>query len=289
MPATVQSGDTLWAIAARHLGDGNRWSEIYALNQDVIPDPNVIEVGQVLRLPGDPASAPATSWSDAASSAASDAWASMRSSWEAMRQGWSEGWQALDDKASGLYDAILAAPESYRAKVEGFIAALTASKQNLTWIRAHEAHLSSEEQANTAALGQRYNDLAAGFLSDVEGGENLQLGAGPLLIVAGLGVGVAAIAWAVASYEHAANLRDQIALFREDLAARVAASEQGRTLQPATVPQPAPAPSPVSPGGWSVPSLPTTSTSSSKVGLVLIAGLGLASAAVLLPLLLRRS
>jgi hypothetical protein len=38
-----------------------------------------------------------------------------------------------------------------------------------------------------------------------------------------------------------------------------------------------------------VPSLPTPSTSSSKVGLVLIAGLGLASAAVLLPLLLRRS
>jgi LysM repeat protein len=281
MPATVQSGDTLWAIAARHLGDGNRWTEIHALNQDVIPDPNAIEVGQVLRLPGESTPASTTSWSDAAS----DAWASVRSSWESVRQSWSEGWQALDAQASGLYDAIVAAPETYRAKVEGFVAALTASKQNLTWIRAHEAQLSASEKTDAAVLGQRYNDLAAGFLSDVDGGESLQLGAGPLLIVAGIGVGVAAIAWAVASYEHAANLRDQTALFREDLAARVTASEQGRTLQPATVAQPAPASS-----GWSAPSLPSpASPSSSRVGLVLIAGLGLASAAVLLPLLLRRS
>jgi len=286
MPATVQPGDTLWAIAARHLGDGGRWAEIHALNQALIPDPNAIEAGQVLQLPGD--SAPSASWSDAASSAASDAWASMRSSWESVRQGWSEGWQALDDKASGLYDAIVAAPETYRAKVEGFVAALTTSKQNLTWIRAHEGHLSTQEKVSADALGQRYNDLAAGFLSDVDGGEALQLGAGPLLIVAGLGVGVAAIAWAVASYEHAANLRDQTALFREDLAARVTASQQGLTLQPATVPQTLPAPSPVSApsSGWSLPGSPT-STSSSMVGLVLIAGLGLASAAVLLPLLRR--
>ena len=287
MPATVQSGDTLWVLAERHLGDGQRWSELFDLNRDQLVDPNAIEAGQVLRLPGE-AAASTTSWSDAASSAATDAWASMRSSWESVRQGWSAGWQALDAKASGLYDAIVAAPETYRAKVEGFVAALTASKQNLTWIRAHEGHLSHQEQASASALGQRYNDLAAGFLSDVEGGEALQLSAGPLLIVAGLGVGVAAIAWAVASYEHAANLRDQTALFREDLAARVVASEQGRTLQPATVPQNTTAPATPPTSGWSLPGSPA-STSSSMVGLVLTAGLGLASAAVLLPLLFRRS
>jgi LysM repeat protein len=275
MPATVQPGDTLWALAARHLGDGNRWAEIYDLNRGVIPDPNVIEVGQVLRLPGDPQPSLAT-----------DPWASVRSAWESVRQGWSAGWQALDAQASGLYDAIVAAPESYRAKVEGFLAALTTSKQNLAWSRAQPLTAQDRQQLDT--LSQRYNDLAAGFLSDVDGGESLQLGAGPLLIVAGVGVGVAAIAWAVASYEHAANLRDQTALFREDLAARVAASEQGRALQPATVPQ---AP-PMSTTGstWSVPSLPPpSSSSSSAVGLVLVAGLGLASAAALLPFLLRRS
>lgn len=54
---TVQSGDSLSKIAQRTLGDGNRWREIYQLNQDVIKNPNMIYPGQVLKLPG--GSAPA--------------------------------------------------------------------------------------------------------------------------------------------------------------------------------------------------------------------------------------
>lgn len=49
---TVVSGDTLWGIAAQYLGDGSRYMEIYNLNTDKISDPNLIYVGQVLRLPG---------------------------------------------------------------------------------------------------------------------------------------------------------------------------------------------------------------------------------------------
>ena len=48
---TVQAGDCLWNIAARQLGDGRRWNEIYQLNQDILSDPNRIYVGQVLDLP----------------------------------------------------------------------------------------------------------------------------------------------------------------------------------------------------------------------------------------------
>lgn len=54
-PATyqVKPGDSLWAIAKRALGDGSRWREIYEANRDVIgPDPNVIQVGMTLRIPG---------------------------------------------------------------------------------------------------------------------------------------------------------------------------------------------------------------------------------------------
>jgi LysM repeat protein len=48
---TVKSGDTLWAIAKRVLGDGGRWREIYNNNTDVIgKDPNLIRPGQVLRI-----------------------------------------------------------------------------------------------------------------------------------------------------------------------------------------------------------------------------------------------
>ncbi|MBO9541113.1 LysM peptidoglycan-binding domain-containing protein [bacterium] len=50
---TVGDGDTMWGIAQKHLGDGARWPELYALNKDVIgPNPNVIHAGQVLKLPG---------------------------------------------------------------------------------------------------------------------------------------------------------------------------------------------------------------------------------------------
>ncbi len=47
----VRPGDTLTAIAQAQLGDGNRWPEIFALNGDVISNPDVIVVGQVLRIP----------------------------------------------------------------------------------------------------------------------------------------------------------------------------------------------------------------------------------------------
>jgi LysM repeat protein len=48
---TVKSGDCLWNIAKKYLGDGSRYNEIYELNQDKISNPNLIYPGQVLTLP----------------------------------------------------------------------------------------------------------------------------------------------------------------------------------------------------------------------------------------------
>lgn len=48
---TVKAGDTLWAIAKKTLGNGSRHKEIFNLNRNIISNPNVIRVGQVLRLP----------------------------------------------------------------------------------------------------------------------------------------------------------------------------------------------------------------------------------------------
>jgi nucleoid-associated protein YgaU len=58
----VHRGDSLWAIAARHLGPGatdgqiaTEWPRWYAENRAVIgPDPDLIQPGQRLRPPAGP-------------------------------------------------------------------------------------------------------------------------------------------------------------------------------------------------------------------------------------------
>ncbi|MBY0356518.1 MAG: LysM peptidoglycan-binding domain-containing protein [Candidatus Obscuribacterales bacterium] len=50
---SVQSGDNLWDIARKQLGDGSRWQEIYRLNTDAIgANPNLIHTGLDLKMPG---------------------------------------------------------------------------------------------------------------------------------------------------------------------------------------------------------------------------------------------
>jgi nucleoid-associated protein YgaU len=48
---TVKSGDTLSRLAKEHLGDAKRYTEIFNLNKDVLTNPDLINVGQKLKLP----------------------------------------------------------------------------------------------------------------------------------------------------------------------------------------------------------------------------------------------
>lgn len=50
---TVVRGDTLWGIAASKLGDGNKYKQLAAINN--ISNPNLIYVGQVIKLSADDA------------------------------------------------------------------------------------------------------------------------------------------------------------------------------------------------------------------------------------------
>jgi nucleoid-associated protein YgaU len=48
---TVVSGDTLFGIAENRYGDGNLWPRLFTANRDRINDPDLIQVGQRLRIP----------------------------------------------------------------------------------------------------------------------------------------------------------------------------------------------------------------------------------------------
>lgn len=48
---TVQKGDTLWAIAEKHYGNGAKYNRIFEANRPMLSDPDKIYPGQVLRIP----------------------------------------------------------------------------------------------------------------------------------------------------------------------------------------------------------------------------------------------
>ncbi|HEX7574142.1 MAG TPA: LysM peptidoglycan-binding domain-containing protein [Bacteroidota bacterium] len=48
---TVQSGDTLSKIAKQHLGGSDKYMAIFNANKDVLQNPDLIKVGQKLKIP----------------------------------------------------------------------------------------------------------------------------------------------------------------------------------------------------------------------------------------------
>ena len=47
----VVKGETLWKIAEKYYGDGNLYTNIFEANKDILKDPNMIKIGQKLRIP----------------------------------------------------------------------------------------------------------------------------------------------------------------------------------------------------------------------------------------------
>jgi nucleoid-associated protein YgaU len=48
---TVKAGDTLSKIAKEFLGNANAYVKIFEINKDQLSDPNMIKVGQILKIP----------------------------------------------------------------------------------------------------------------------------------------------------------------------------------------------------------------------------------------------
>ena len=48
---TVAAGDNLSKIAKHFYGDANKWKKLFEANKDTIKNPDLIKIGQVLRVP----------------------------------------------------------------------------------------------------------------------------------------------------------------------------------------------------------------------------------------------
>ncbi len=194
-------------------------------------------------------------------------------SWTDVKESWSSGWKELQRSALDTWgSAIQRRPEDFRPRVQATIDELAAA-------RAHLDHMkpllpkrldTAEDQrvmADFSRMSARYYELAAGIYADAQPA-TAQVGIAPLLVVAGIVLGVAAIAWAVAAHEYAKNLSEQTALADRELSARVEASREGRTLQPSTLPEPA-------------------SGKGATVGWLLVGGLVAATGAAAVPVLMK--
>ncbi len=47
----IQPGDSLWKIAKKEMGDGNRWKHLYEFNKDRIRDPKKLKAGKTIIIP----------------------------------------------------------------------------------------------------------------------------------------------------------------------------------------------------------------------------------------------
>ena len=48
---TIQKDDSLWKIAVKEMGNGNRWKYLYELNKERIKNPNKLKAGVVILIP----------------------------------------------------------------------------------------------------------------------------------------------------------------------------------------------------------------------------------------------
>ena len=146
---------------------------------------------------------------------------------------WTAAWARLQAAGIAAYgETIAAQPERFRVRVEAFVDALRRARAGLDRVRALGV-----QDPRIAELELRSAVLVAGVMADAQSASDSddEFEGAPILVVGGMVLGIAGIAWAVAAYEYAVHLREQTALLEKELVARVEASREGRTLPPSTL------------------------------------------------------
>lgn len=206
--------------------------------------------------------------------------------WDDIKAAWSASWSTFYDDATSKLGPLLQADVSgYLGKIQDSMNGLFAARSNLDQAKAKLPQLGlapedAELRERYTIMEHRYHIVAAGIYTDATSATDAT-GAGPLVVIAGIALGVAACAWAVSAWEYFANLRDQTKLLDNDLAARIWAMKNNATLPPPNV---APLP------GNQVPDKPKPDPpdDGSMLGWLLLGGLALTAAALALPAITKK-
>lgn len=179
-----------------------------------------------------------------------------------LAKAWTPSWQAFRERAvRAWHKRIRVNPDAFLPQVQQFSAALNEARQRLD----HAEKLAAAHPKLTD-LETRYALLAAGLYADSRPSGGVQ-GVPIGIVIGGVMIGVAGIAWAIAALQYALNLREQTALLEKELTARVDASKEGRELAPSSL-QP---------------------QSVQKTGWLIVGALALVTAGVAVPVFLKRS
>ena len=201
-------------------------------------------------------------------------WETIRQQWARIRDQWSTRWRQLQEFGLRQFgDAIRRDPAEQLDRVRRFWALLDESRQTLDLVQRLVVEV-PEWRGRADALEERYRVLAAGLLADAHPEPSTpSVGAGPLVgvVIAGVVIGVAGIAWAIAAYQEALSLREQTRFLQEELVARLQVAREGTRLPPSVL-QPASA----------------SGAPPSSIGWWLLGGLVLGTAALAVPVLLPR-
>lgn len=200
--------------------------------------------------------------------------------WEQFKAAFTADIGVAYDKTLGqLAAAIEASPKAFEARVQAFFEVLAQIKANLLHLQARLPN--PPKDATDAQFITRYAEMKALYDAILQGlrytgavnAASLEIGNPIVIAVLGVGLTVAAVAWAISAYQYAVGLRDQTSFMAKELDARVEAMRTDKKLPEATATPPSAPANPQNPhkkpedsgkGGW----------------LWLVAGLGLAAGAV---------
>lgn len=144
---------------------------------------------------------------------------------------WGKTWDAAQRK---WRTAVQSDPEKFKNQAETFIERMKATRRELDAIKP--LIRTSDEAARFNRLAREYWEISDRFKTDSEGFTGLA----PLLIVAGIAFGAAALAWATGISDYLSSLLVRAKTEREELEARYALAREGKKLPPSTLPPPAP-------------------------------------------------